>query len=93
MGNMGEDAVRLMTRKGGVNNIPGEPTRVVSATVSVWMPVHHQHLFDLLQNEQLRSQWDFLSNGGPMQQVVRIAKSQDHGNCISLLRASVSVYL
>ncbi|KAM7491638.1 hypothetical protein LguiA_034559 [Lonicera macranthoides] len=90
VGSMGEDAVRLMTRKGGVNNIPGEPNRVVSATMSVWMPVQHQHLFELLQNEQLRSQWDFLSNGGPMQQVVRIAKSQDQGNCISLLRASAT---
>lgn len=86
--NMGEGA-RLMIRK-GVHN-PGEPSGVVlSATMSVWMPVQQQKLFDLLQNEQLRSQWDVLSHGGPMQQMVRIAKGQDRGNSISLLRASAS---
>ncbi|KAH9732163.1 homeobox-leucine zipper protein ANTHOCYANINLESS 2 [Citrus sinensis] len=32
--------------------------------------------------------WDILSNGGPMQEMAHIAKGQDHGNCVSLLRAS-----
>lgn len=89
--NMGEGA-RLMIRK-GVHN-PGEPSGVVlSATMSVWMPVQQQKLFDLLQNEQLRSLWDVLSHGGAMQQMVRIAKGQDRGNSISLLRASVSSHI
>ncbi|KAJ8749034.1 hypothetical protein K2173_013478 [Erythroxylum novogranatense] len=85
-GNVDED-VRLMTRK-SVDD-PGEPPGVVlSAATSVWLPVTPQRLFDFLRDERLRSEWDILSNGGPMQEMVHIAKGQDHGNCVTLLRAS-----
>ncbi|GER26426.1 homeobox-leucine zipper protein HDG1 [Striga asiatica] len=84
-GNVGED-VRVMTRK-SVDD-PGEPPGVVlSAATSVWLPVSPQRLFDFLRNEHLRSEWDILSNGGPMQEMAHIAKGQDQGNCVSLLRA------
>lgn len=86
-GNVGED-VRVMTRK-SVDD-PGEPPGVVlSAATSVWLPVSPQRVFDFLRDERLRSEWDILSNGGPMQEMAHIAKGQDHGNCVSLLRASV----
>uniref|UniRef100_A0A7N0SZF3 Uncharacterized protein n=1 Tax=Kalanchoe fedtschenkoi TaxID=63787 RepID=A0A7N0SZF3_KALFE len=84
-GNVGDD-IRVMTRK-SVND-PGEPPGIVlSAATSVWLPVPPQRIFDFLRNESLRSEWDILSNGGPMQEMARIAKGQDHGNCVSLLRA------
>lgn len=84
--NVDED-VRVMTRK-SVDD-PGEPPGIVlSAATSVWLPVSPQRLFDFLRDERLRSEWDILSNGGPMQEMARIAKGQDHGNCVSLLRAS-----
>ncbi|KAL0373637.1 UNVERIFIED_CONTAM: Homeobox-leucine zipper protein ANTHOCYANINLESS 2 [Sesamum radiatum] len=84
--NVDED-VRVMTRK-SVDD-PGEPPGIVlSAATSVWLPVTPQRLFDFLRNEHLRSEWDILSNGGPMQEMAHIAKGQDHGNCVSLLRAS-----
>ncbi|KAG6434438.1 hypothetical protein SASPL_106073 [Salvia splendens] len=84
--NVDED-VRVMTRK-SVDD-PGEPPGVVlSAATSVWLPVSPQKLFHFLRNEHLRSEWDILSNGGPMQEMAHIAKGQDHGNCVSLLRAS-----
>ncbi|KAF5451539.1 hypothetical protein F2P56_026640 [Juglans regia] len=84
--NVDED-VRVMTRK-SVDD-PGEPPGVVlSAATSVWLPVSPQRLFDFLRNERLRSEWDILSNGGPMQEMAHIAKGQDHGNCVSLLRAA-----
>ena len=91
-GNVDED-VRVMTRK-SVDD-PGEPPGIVlSAATSVWLPVSPQRLFDFLRDERLRSEWDILSNGGPMQEMAHIAKGQDHGNCVSLLRASVhSLYL
>jgi homeobox-leucine zipper protein len=90
-GNVDED-VRVMTRK-SVDD-PGEPPGIVlSAATSVWLPVSPQRLFDFLRDERLRSEWDILSNGGPMQEMAHIAKGQDHGNCVSLLRASVSVFL
>lgn len=38
-----------------------------------------------LRDEHLRSEWDILSNGGLMQEIVRIAKSREHGNCLSSL--------
>ncbi|XP_057481341.1 homeobox-leucine zipper protein ANTHOCYANINLESS 2-like isoform X2 [Actinidia eriantha] len=88
VGNMGEEA-RLLIR----NSVdkPGEPSGLVlSATTSVWMPVSHQRLFDFLRDEQLRSEWDELSHGGPMQEMVRIAPGQDRGNCVSLLRTTAA---
>ncbi|KAL5565537.1 hypothetical protein UlMin_028701 [Ulmus minor] len=85
-GNVDED-VRVMTRK-SVDD-PGEPPGIVlSAATSVWLPVSPQRLFDFLRDERLRSEWDILSNGGPMQEMAHIAKGQDQGNCVSLLRAS-----
>ncbi|RRT66539.1 hypothetical protein B296_00040123 [Ensete ventricosum] len=88
---IGED-VRVMTRQSVAD--PGEPPGVVlSAATSVWLPVSPQRLFDFLRNERLRSQWDILSNGGPMQEMAHIAKGQDAtGNAVTLLRASVSIY-
>ncbi|KAL3517110.1 hypothetical protein ACH5RR_024012 [Cinchona calisaya] len=85
-GNVDED-VRVMTRK-SVDD-PGEPPGIVlSAATSVWLPVSPQRLFDFLRDERLRSEWDILSNGGPMHEMAHIAKGRDHGNCVSLLRAS-----
>ncbi|CAA3015007.1 homeobox-leucine zipper ANTHOCYANINLESS 2 [Olea europaea subsp. europaea] len=85
-GNVDED-VRVMTRKSADD--PGEPPGIVlSASTSVWLPVSPHRLFDFLRDERLRSEWDILSNGGPMQEMAHIAKGQDHGNCVSLLRAS-----
>ncbi|MQL82436.1 hypothetical protein Taro_014897 [Colocasia esculenta] len=85
-GAIGED-VRVMTRSSEAG--PGEPPGVVlSAATSVWVPVHPRRLFDFLRNEALRSEWDILSNGAPMQEVAHIAKGQDQGNAVSLLRAS-----
>ncbi|BFG21868.1 hypothetical protein CerSpe_081410 [Prunus speciosa] len=83
--NVDED-VRVMTRES--LDDPGEPPGIVlSAATSVWLPVSPQRLFDFLRDERLRSEWDILSNGGPMQEMAHIAKGQDPGNCVSLLRA------
>ncbi|XP_062185087.1 homeobox-leucine zipper protein ROC4-like [Phragmites australis] len=84
-GSIGED-VRVMVRK-SVNE-PGVPPGVVlSAATSVWMPVTPERLFNFLRNEGLRAEWDILSNGGPMQEMTRIAKGQLDGNSVTLLRA------
>lgn len=83
-----EDTKLMMRKSIGE---PGEPPGIVlSATRTIWLPVTHQRLFDFLRNEQTRSQWDVLSHGGPMHQIVHIAKGQDLGNSISLFRANVS---
>ncbi|CAN6276634.1 unnamed protein product [Urochloa humidicola] len=84
-GSMRKD-VRVMVR----NSVdePGVPPGVVlSAATAVWMPVAPERLFNFLRNEGLRAEWDILSNGGPMEQMVRIAKGQLDGNSVTLLRA------
>ncbi|CAL5367212.1 unnamed protein product [Camellia sinensis] len=86
VGNVGED-LRLLIRN-SMDNTGEPPGLVLSATTSVWMPVSQQHLFDFLRDEQLRSEWDELSHGGPMQEMVHISKGQDRRNCVSLLRAT-----
>ncbi|XP_057466727.1 homeobox-leucine zipper protein ANTHOCYANINLESS 2-like [Actinidia eriantha] len=85
-GNTGEKA-RLMIRN-SVDNSGEPPGIVLSATTSVWMPVSQQLLFDFLRNEQMRSEWDELSDGGPIQEMVRITKGRDSANYVSLLRAT-----
>ncbi|BBG97493.1 Homeobox-leucine zipper family protein / lipid-binding START domain-containing protein [Prunus dulcis] len=75
--NVDED-VRVMTRE-SLDDRASRP--------DLWLPVSPQRLFDFLRDERLRSEWDILSNGGPMQEMAHIAKGQDPGNCVSLLRA------
>ncbi|KAL8265513.1 hypothetical protein R6Q59_023643 [Mikania micrantha] len=90
IGNASAEA-KIMIRK-SVNN-PGDPSGgVLSANMSVWMPMPHQRLFALMLNEELRSQWDVLSPGSTMQNMIRLSKSQDPGslNTISLLRANAA---
>lgn len=88
VGNVGHD-VRVMLRNSHSN--PGEPpSLLLSAAVSVWMPVAHDVLFGFLRDERLRCEWDILSHGEPMQEMVHIAKGQSRDNCVSLLRANVS---
>ncbi|KAL6514289.1 hypothetical protein OROMI_034352 [Orobanche minor] len=81
---------KLMMRKS--IGISGEPSGVImSATTTVWMPVSSGNLVEFLQNEKTRSHWDVLSQDGPMQQILRISKGQDHrlANNICLLRTSI----
>jgi len=81
--------VRILTRK--IINEPGEPDGIVlSVSTSVWLPVSQQRLFDFLRDEQSRSQWDILSNGGILQEMVQIPKGQGHWNTVSVLRSTVS---
>ncbi|KAK4734484.1 hypothetical protein R3W88_008745 [Solanum pinnatisectum] len=80
---------KLIMRK-GVGE-PGDPNgMVLSASRTLWLPVTHQRLFDFLRNEQTRSQWDVLSQGGSMHPIVHIAKGQDLGNSITLFRTTVA---
>lgn len=86
VGSIGKD-VRVMTRQN--LDDPGEPPGVViSAAMSVWLPVQARRVFEFLRNAGLRSEWDILSNGDPMQEMTCIAKGQDEGNAVSLLRAN-----
>lgn len=88
VGNIGQD-VRVMTRN-TLNNTSEPPGILLSASTSVWMPISHEVLFNFLRNEQVRSEWDILSRGEPMQEMVHIAKGQSHENCVSFLRTNVS---
>ncbi|XP_061376496.1 homeobox-leucine zipper protein MERISTEM L1-like [Gastrolobium bilobum] len=81
------DDVRVMTRK--CLDDPGRPPGIVlSAATSFWLPVPPKRVFDFLRNENSRSQWDILSNGGQVQEMAHIANGRDPGNCVSLLRVN-----
>ncbi|KAJ7529433.1 hypothetical protein O6H91_15G050200 [Diphasiastrum complanatum] len=83
----GENDVRVMTRKS--ENNPGEPYGIVlSAATSLWLPVMPQRVFQFLRDESVRSEWDILSNGGIVQEMAHIAKGQDPGNSVSLLKVN-----
>ncbi|KAL9392709.1 hypothetical protein Peur_016629 [Populus x canadensis] len=83
----GSDDVRVMTRKS--MDDPGRPPGIVlSAATSFWIPVQSKRMFDFLRNENHRSEWDILSNGGEVQEMAHIANGRDPGNCVSLLRVN-----
>eukprot|EP00249_Psilotum_nudum_P005332 c18775_g1_i1 orf=569-2947(+) len=82
-GNNDENEVRIMAWR----DKPGDPSgMVLSAATSIWLPVYPQHLFEFLRNESRRKEWDVLAGGGPMQEMIHVAKGQDPGNSVSLLR-------
>ncbi|XP_010413072.2 PREDICTED: homeobox-leucine zipper protein HDG1-like [Camelina sativa] len=83
---------RIMTRKNMDDS--GEPPGILlSAATSVWIPVPPRRLFDFLRDVLLRSEWDILSNGGPMQEIANIFKGQDQSNSVSLLRSTSSMLI
>ncbi|XP_061363112.1 homeobox-leucine zipper protein HDG2 isoform X2 [Gastrolobium bilobum] len=83
----GADDVRVMTRK-SIDD-PGRPPGIVlSAATSFWLPVPPKRVFEFLRDENSRSEWDILSNGGVIQEMAHIANGRDTGNCVSLLRVN-----
>ncbi|KDP30384.1 hypothetical protein JCGZ_17113 [Jatropha curcas] len=83
-----DDTVRITTRK---ITEPGQPNGVILSAVSTtWLPYPHFQVFDLLRDEQRRSQLDVLSNGNALHEVAHIANGSHPGNCISLLRINVA---
>ncbi|XAR53773.1 hypothetical protein NMG60_11022454 [Bertholletia excelsa] len=83
----GADDVRVMTRKS--MDEPGRPPGIVlSAATSFWLPVPPKRVFDFLRDENSRSEWDILSNGGLVQEMAHIANGRDPGNSVSLLRVN-----
>ncbi|KAJ0240619.1 Homeobox-leucine zipper protein HDG5 [Hirschfeldia incana] len=84
-----KDTVRITTRKVCE---PGQHTGVVLAAVSTtWLPFSHVKVFDLLRHQHHHSLLEVLFNGSsPPHEVAHIANGSQPGNCISLLRISVS---
>ncbi|KAL0353237.1 UNVERIFIED_CONTAM: Homeobox-leucine zipper protein ROC2 [Sesamum angustifolium] len=65
---------------------PGPGHRI--DTTSFWLPVPPKRVFDFLRDENSRSEWDILSNGGLVQEMAHIANGRDPGNSVSLLRVN-----
>ncbi|CAN1743751.1 Homeobox-leucine zipper protein ROC5 [Linum perenne] len=81
---VGED-VTIMSRKNSTD--PEEAMGIVlSASTSLWLPVSRRRVFEFLTREDTRKDWDFLINGGSLEEVVRIPKAQNLGNSVSILR-------
>ncbi|KAL8472383.1 hypothetical protein ACS0TY_029553 [Phlomoides rotata] len=62
---------------------------IVSAATSVSLPFSNQELFDFLNDETRRPQWDVLSAGNPVNAIARISTGTDPGNCIAIMQPFV----
>ncbi|XP_064964795.1 homeobox-leucine zipper protein ROC3-like isoform X2 [Musa acuminata AAA Group] len=85
-----DDTVRVTTKK---NTAPGQPNGVILTAVSTtWLPSSHHQVFELLTDEQRRSQLqlDVLSSGNSLHEVAHIANGSHPRNCISLLRVNAA---
>ncbi|KAI5055598.1 hypothetical protein GOP47_0029575 [Adiantum capillus-veneris] len=83
----GADDVRVVIRK-SVDD-PGRPPGIVlSAATSLWLPVSPAKVFQFLRDERFRTEWDILSTTGVVEEMFHVAKGQDSGNCVSLLRVN-----
>jgi homeobox-leucine zipper protein len=81
---MGNSDLRIMYQE--ITDAFGENPRIIlCASTSVWMPVSQQRVFDFLRDAQMRSEWDVLSNGGSMEEMVRIVTGEGIGNSVSIL--------
>ncbi|KAK2451406.1 homeobox-leucine zipper protein ANTHOCYANINLESS [Trifolium repens] len=81
--NMGSIDMRIMSRK--IPDASGENLSIVlSAATSVWMPLSRKRVFDFLRDARLRGEWDLLSSGGTMQEMVHIATG-GLGNSVSII--------
>ncbi|PKA55720.1 Homeobox-leucine zipper protein ROC3 [Apostasia shenzhenica] len=79
-----DDTIRVTTRK---NTLPGQPNGVILSAVSTtWLPFSYHQVFDLLTDENRRSQLDSLSSGNSLHEVAHIANGSHPRNCVSLLR-------
>ncbi|CAN1122747.1 Homeobox-leucine zipper protein HDG1 [Linum perenne] len=87
---VGED-VRILSRKNSTD--PNEAVGIVlSGSTSLWLPVSRRRVFEFLMREDIRTAWDLLNNGGPLEEVVRIPKAQTPGNSVSILRVMKTGY-
>ncbi|XP_076919780.1 homeobox-leucine zipper protein HDG11-like [Bidens hawaiensis] len=67
---------------------PANPNGLVlSASATIWLPIHPQHVFDFFRDARTRPQWDVLSNQNPVQEVANISNGTHPGNCITVLKA------
>lgn len=78
----GAEDVRVMTKTNQAC------LQALSAEMSFWLPTTPMRVFQFLLDENLRNDWDILSNGGLVQEMAHIANGQDSGNCVSLLRVN-----
>ncbi|XP_047337108.1 homeobox-leucine zipper protein ROC1-like [Impatiens glandulifera] len=76
----------LMIRN--TDNIQGHPVGVIlAATYSFWLNAMPITVFQYLQNQQSRSQWDYLTSSfQPIQEISRVVIGRDSASSISVLR-------
>ncbi|CAN1753584.1 Homeobox-leucine zipper protein ANTHOCYANINLESS 2 [Linum perenne] len=91
LGSVGEN-VMIMSRKNSTD--PEEAVGIVlSASTSLWLPVSRRRVFEFLMREDTRKDWDFLINGGSLEEIFRIPKAHTCGNFVSIFRNAVSTHI
>ncbi|CAN1265907.1 Homeobox-leucine zipper protein HDG1 [Linum perenne] len=90
LGSVGEN-VMIMSRKNSTD--PEEAVGIVlSASTSLWLPVSRRRVFEFLMREDTRKDWDFLINGGSLEEIFRIPKAHTCGNFVSIFRNAQNGY-
>nr|GMC56895.1 homeobox-leucine zipper protein ROC8-like [Ipomoea batatas] len=87
---MNNSGVRISLRKSSTETAQSADALVVCAASSLWLPLPSDHLFNFFRDDQLRAQWDVLSNGYPVTEVARIPTGNHPGNCVSIFQPYVS---
>nr|GMC59737.1 homeobox-leucine zipper protein ROC8-like [Ipomoea batatas] len=87
---MNNSGVRISLRKSSTETAQSADALVVCAASSLWLPLPFDHLFNFFRDDQLRAQWDVLSNGYPVTEVARIPTGNHPGNCVSIFQPYVS---
>ncbi|XP_052196358.1 homeobox-leucine zipper protein ROC8-like isoform X3 [Diospyros lotus] len=69
------------------SNEPDQPGgMIVSAASSLWLPLSCEILFNFFGNVKTRIQWDVVSDGKPVQEIVHVPCGTNPGNCISIIQ-------
>lgn len=83
---MNNSGVRISLRKSSTETAQSADALIVCAASSLWLPLPFDHLFNFFRDDQLRAQWDVLSNGYPVTEVARIPTGNHPGNCVSIFQ-------
>nr|GMC62467.1 homeobox-leucine zipper protein ROC8-like [Ipomoea batatas] len=90
---MNNSGVRISLRKSSTETAQSADALIVCAASSLWLPLPFDHLFNFFRDDQLRAQWDVLSNGYPVTEVARIPTGNHPGNCVSIFQSNTNLNL
>ncbi|KAK6269759.1 hypothetical protein POUND7_006864 [Theobroma cacao] len=78
-------------RLGNIVNAPGKPpTGTIIFTTTLRLPVPPKILFDFLRDERSRDQWDHISFGRSVRELIHVQNGENHENRVSVVQVNSS---